>query len=91
MYVDVKLQESALHEAKTLPSISISTVELQWVQVIAEGWAYPLKGFMREDEYLQCLHFNSVLSEDGAFRENQSVPIVLSVSTEDKEKLDGKS
>jgi hypothetical protein len=24
------------------------------------GWAYPLRGFMREDEYLQVLHFNSL-------------------------------
>lgn len=84
------MQTAALHEASTLPSISITTVELQWVQVLAEGWAFPLKGFMREDEYLQTLHFNSILSEDGAFRENQSVPIVLSCTTEEKEKLNGK-
>ena len=32
-------------------------IELQWVQVLSEGWAHPLTGFMREDEYLQTLHF----------------------------------
>lgn len=40
-------------EAKTLPKLEITTVELQWLQVLAEGWAFPLVGFMRENEYLQ--------------------------------------
>jgi 3'-phosphoadenosine 5'-phosphosulfate synthase len=31
------------------------------VQVLAEGWASPLKGFMREREFLQVLHFNTLL------------------------------
>lgn len=34
---------------------------MQWVQVLAEGWATPLGGFMREREYLQCLHFDCLL------------------------------
>ncbi|XP_013106333.1 bifunctional 3'-phosphoadenosine 5'-phosphosulfate synthase isoform X3 [Stomoxys calcitrans] len=89
LYVLPSVKEAILNEAKSLPSVPITEVELQWVQVLAEGWAYPLKGFMREDEYLQTLHFNSILSEDGAFRENQSVPIVLSVTEEMKNKLDG--
>lgn len=46
---------------------------------------------MRENEYLQTLHFNSILSEDGAYRDNQSVPIVLSVTEEFKNKMDGSS
>ncbi|XP_061391691.1 bifunctional 3'-phosphoadenosine 5'-phosphosulfate synthase [Musca vetustissima] len=91
LYVQDAVKEAIINEAKSLPSVPITQVELQWLQVLAEGWAYPLKGFMREDEYLQTLHFNSILSEDGAFRENQSVPIVLSVTTENKEKLDGVS
>ena len=41
---------------------------------------------MREREYLQCQHFNCLL-DDGVT--NQSVPIVLPISTEDKEKLAG--
>uniref|UniRef100_T1PL68 Adenylylsulfate kinase n=1 Tax=Musca domestica TaxID=7370 RepID=T1PL68_MUSDO len=91
LYVQDSVKEAIINEAKSLPSVPITQVELQWLQVLAEGWAYPLKGFMREDEYLQTLHFNSILTEEGAFRENQSVPIVLSVSTENKEKLDGVS
>lgn len=44
---------AALSESKSLPHLDITTVELQWLQVLSEGWAYPLKGFMRENEYLQ--------------------------------------
>ena len=53
-------------------------------QVLAEGWASPLKGFMLEDEYLQTLHFNCMQDTDNI---NQSVPIVLPVTDEQKEKL----
>uniref|UniRef100_A0A8C1V7U6 3'-phosphoadenosine 5'-phosphosulfate synthase 1 n=1 Tax=Cyprinus carpio TaxID=7962 RepID=A0A8C1V7U6_CYPCA len=64
----------------------ILTVDMQWVQVLAEGWATPLNGFMREREYLQCLHFNCLL--DGGVI-NLSVPVVLPISSADKERLDG--
>ena len=53
-------------------------------KVLGEGWATPLTGFMREREYLQCQHFNCLL-DDGVT--NQSVPIVLPISTEEKDKL----
>jgi len=63
-------------------------LDLQWVQVLAEGWATPLTGFMREREFLQCQHFGCLL--DGGTT-NQSVPIVLPVSAADKQRLDGVS
>ena len=40
---------------------------------------------MKETEYLQCQHFNCLL-DDGV--SNQSIPIVLPVSTSDKTRLD---
>lgn len=49
-------------EANSLPSLEITEVELQWVQVLSEGWAYPLKGFMREDEYLQVSYNTHAVS-----------------------------
>nr|XP_033798763.1 bifunctional 3'-phosphoadenosine 5'-phosphosulfate synthase 2 isoform X2 [Geotrypetes seraphini] len=72
-------------EAESLPSLQITKVDLQWVQILSEGWATPLRGFMREREYLQVIHFNTLL--DGGII-NQSIPIVLAVSTKDKERLD---
>lgn len=61
---------------------------MQWLQVLSEGWAYPLRGFMREREYLQTLHFNCIRNEnEPSIRENQSVPIVLSCSDADKNRF----
>jgi len=74
----------AIKEAEELPSIELTKLDMQWLQVLGEGWATPLSGFMREREYLQCQHFNCLL-DDGVT--NMSVPIVLPVTTEDKEKL----
>lgn len=75
-------------EARSLPSINISEIDLQWVQVLSEGWASPLTGFMREREFLQCQHFNCLL-DDGVC--NLSVPIVLPIGTEDKDRLQSQS
>ena len=40
---------------------------------------------MKETQYLQCQHFNCLL-DDGV--SNQSIPIVLPVSTSDKSRLE---
>jgi len=73
-------------EAAGLPKLNIQKLDAQWYQILSEGWATPLKGFMREDEMLQSLHFNCVF-DNGTH--NQSLPIVLPLSTEDKERLSG--
>lgn len=45
---------------------------------ITKGWATPLRGFMREKEYLSCLHFGSIF-ENGRLH-SQSIPIVLPIN-----------
>lgn len=88
LFVSSDRQEAVISEANTLPHLEISTVECQWLQVLSEGWAYPLRGFMREHEYLQVLHFNCIRNEhEPSIRENQSVPIVLSCTEADKERF----
>uniref|UniRef100_A0A8B9HGK8 3'-phosphoadenosine 5'-phosphosulfate synthase 2b n=1 Tax=Astyanax mexicanus TaxID=7994 RepID=A0A8B9HGK8_ASTMX len=86
LFVPENKLDLVLSDAKILPAVAITKLDLQWVQVLAEGWATPLKGFMREREFLQVLHFGTLL--DGGTI-NLSVPIVLPVSKEDKERLDG--
>ena len=82
--------ESERHEqtliAESLPSLPINKVNMQWLQVLAEGWASPLQGFMYEKDYLQTLHFNCFHEQDIL---NQSVPIVLPVTDEEKARLEG--
>lgn len=74
-----------VEEAAGLPALDITDLDLQWVQVLSEGWATPLTGFMRESEYLQSQHFGCHL-EGGVT--NQSIPIVLPATTQDKERLE---
>lgn len=82
--VPEELLEDAKKEAESLPKLEITKLDLQWLQVLGEGWATPMTGFMREREFLQCQHFNCLLDQGTI---NQSIPIVLPVTTQDKERL----
>ncbi|KAL0392897.1 UNVERIFIED_CONTAM: ATP sulfurylase 1, chloroplastic [Sesamum radiatum] len=55
LFVKESDKESKLQQASHLPKIKLSKIDLQWVHVLSEGWASPLKGFMRESEFLK--HF----------------------------------
>lgn len=88
--VELFVSESAKgenkREAATLPRIKLSRIDLEWVHVISEGWSSPLRGFMRESEFLQTLHFNSLRLDDGSFV-NMSVPIVLAIDDAQKHRI----
>lgn len=86
LIVPEALRGAKIAEAQSLKSVTMIEIDVQWVHVLAEGWASPLRGFMREREYLQALHFNCLRLPDGSVV-NMSIPIVLAVSTEDKERL----
>ncbi|KAK2530794.1 Papss2 [Columba guinea] len=86
LFVPENNLSSVRAKAEMLPAVEITKLDLQWVQVLSEGWATPLTGFMREAEYLQVIHFGTLLN-DGIV--NLSIPIVLPISTEDKERLQG--
>lgn len=83
--VDVVVAESerALKtvEAESMPKVRVTKNDIDWVHVISEGWASPLRGFMRENEYLQSLHFNSLRIKDGSVV-NMSLPVVLAIDDE---------
>ena len=55
------LLSSKLAEAESLPKVPLTDVDTNWLQVIGEGWAAPLRGFMREGTLMQTLHFSSIL------------------------------
>ena len=71
LFVPSDLKAAAVKEAEMLPRVDITKVDVQWVQVLSEGWATPLTGFMTERQNLQSQHFNCLLS-DGLV--NQFVP-----------------
>jgi len=61
LHVPENLKDQRMAEAETLPKVLITDIDLNWLQTIGEGWASPLKGFMREGTLLETLHFNSIL------------------------------
>lgn len=73
--------------AKLLPSVELNDISLQWAQVIAEGWATPLEGFMREREFLECIHFKT-LRVNGMVH-SQSIPIVLPITEAERQAIRG--
>lgn len=86
LLVDESLRDVKKIEALSLPRIKLSSIDLQWVHVLSEGWASPLSGFMRESEFLQTLHFNTLRLDDGS-AVNMSVPIVLAIDDSQKHRI----
>ncbi|XP_030447033.1 ATP sulfurylase 2 [Syzygium oleosum] len=88
--VDLVVQEKdralKAKEAEGLPRVGLTRIDLEWVHVISEGWASPLKGFMREEQYLQSLHFNCLRMGDGSVV-NMSLPIVLAIDDGTKDAI----
>lgn len=101
-----KRRSELLREARALPTVNLTDVDVNWLQVIGEGWAAPLRGFMRESALLQTLHFKSILVDTSnvsrveatdwdrtAFPETRvsmSVPIVLPIDAVTKDAIDGR-
>eukprot|EP00546_Thalassionema_frauenfeldii_P015291 CAMPEP_0178924182 /NCGR_PEP_ID=MMETSP0786-20121207/17175_1 /TAXON_ID=186022 /ORGANISM="Thalassionema frauenfeldii, Strain CCMP 1798" /LENGTH=644 /DNA_ID=CAMNT_0020598845 /DNA_START=45 /DNA_END=1976 /DNA_ORIENTATION=- len=71
LHVPPELQAERYAEAETLPKVLITDIDLNWLQTIGEGWASPLKGFMREGTLLETLHFNSILVDPFNLTANQ--------------------
>ena len=88
LFVEESQRELKTEDALKLPKIKLTKIDLEWVHVLSEGWASPLKGFMRESEFLQTLHFNSIRLEDGSVV-NMSVPIVLAIDDSQKNLIGG--
>jgi 3'-phosphoadenosine 5'-phosphosulfate synthase len=63
LHVPDESKEARRAEAATLPKVLINDIDLNWLQTIGEGWASPLRGFMREGTLLETLHFNSILTD----------------------------
>ncbi|KAJ1699472.1 hypothetical protein LUZ63_007984 [Rhynchospora breviuscula] len=79
-------REVKRREAERLPRVELERIDVEWVHVLSEGWASPLRGFMREAEFLQTLHFNSLRLDDGSVV-NMSVPIVLAIDDATKQSI----
>jgi len=77
-----------LESAKSMEKLPLSEEELQWVHVLAEGWASPLDGFMDEEQFLQSAHYEHLVV-DGQFVP-MPVPIVKACTSAEKAAILGK-
>ena len=58
-------KEEFLKEAAELPSVEINKLDLQWVQVLGEGWASPLKGInIKQQETCPVRYFGTLFWND---------------------------
>lgn len=81
LFVREERLKDVLSYAQNLPKLDIGEVDLQWLQVLAEGWAYPLKGFMREQEFLHVSPLLSFVPSFDISCFNSELPYRLPTST----------
>lgn len=86
-HLPIEQKIDLMEASKMLPKISINKLSLEWAQVIAEGWATPLDGFMRENEFLECIHFKTITKHNMVH--SQSIPIVLPITDSDRQNARG--
>lgn len=87
LHLPITQKIDLIEASEMLPKVELDTLSMQWAQVLAEGWATPLEGFMREREFLECIHFKTNTVHN--MRHSQSIPIVLPITDECKRKLRG--
>lgn len=77
-------------EYDTLEVLDVDVEQAEYIQTIAQGWAYPLNRFMNELELLECMHLKMITAADGN-KHMLSVPITQHITSEDKERFQGKT
>jgi len=80
-------RDGLIKAAAKLKQLPLSEEELQWLHVLAEGWATPLDGFMTEKQYLQSLHYEHIIVDGNMVP--MPVPIVKACTTEEKAAIEG--
>lgn len=75
-------------EAAGLKFIDIDIHQVEYLQTIGEGWAFPLNRFMNELELLEVIQMKTLTDATG-HRHLLSVPITQHVTAEQKAELEG--
>jgi 3'-phosphoadenosine 5'-phosphosulfate synthase len=93
MIYESLIKEASAEEAeaaKAMKSINLSLIQVQYLQTISEGWAYPLTGFMNELQLVESMHMKTVTDKNGKAH-LLSVPITQHVTSEEKAALEGQA
>ena len=82
------MTDAEREEFNKLPCIELDDLEqVNYLQTISEGWAFPLERFMNEQELLESMNMNTVTDKDGN-KHILSVPITQYVTEEQKNQLE---
>lgn len=81
--------EEERKEFETLKSIEIDTEQIEYLQTIAQGWAYPLNKFMDEIQLLEVMHMKTLTDPVTGKKTLMSVPITQHATKEQQEALKG--
>lgn len=82
------VSEEELANLATLKSIDLEVDQVEYLQTIGQGWAYPLQKFMDEIQLLEVLHMKTITDAEGK-RHLLSVPITQHVTKEQADALKG--
>ena len=69
-----KISDEERKVVEGLPSIEIDVEQVEYLQTIAQGWAYPLNNFMNEMQVLEVIQMKTITDEVGK-KHLFSVPI----------------
>lgn len=82
-----EMTDAEKEEFNALPTLEIEDMEqVNYLHTIAEGWAFPLKRFMNEQEFLESMNMNTVTDADGK-KHILSVPITHHITTEQRDAM----
>lgn len=87
LYEDVT--DEARKEFENIKSIEIETEQIEYLQTIAQGWAYPLNNFMNELQLLEVIQMKTITDPITGKKTLFSVPITQHVTKEQYETLKG--
>jgi hypothetical protein len=77
-----EMSDAEKKEFNALPTLEIEDMEqVHYLNTIAEGWAFPLKRFMNEQEYIESMNMNTITADDGS-KHILSVPITHHITAE---------
>lgn len=80
--------EAEAAELSSLKVLDIDQHQVEYLQTIGDGWAFPLKRFMNELELLEVMNMKTLTDAEGK-KHLLSVPITQSVTAEQKAELEG--
>ena len=77
--IETTISVEELESFKTLKSIDIDIEQVEYLQTLGQGWAFPLQKFMDEMQLLEVIQMKTLTDEVGK-RHLFSVPITQHVT-----------